>query len=157
MNPKTTDKKGIMLVMEKGWQPAESSVHQDAVIAHILGSTVLGYFVEDETAHLLLDIGFIWTIYLDGQMVLLPHPVAVAELAVEEHLRSQIRDDIDQLLSSSDAATLRLLVPPVRDEIRGVEFYQLGEQRQVRILTDSGDLVIETDLEHSLIILSLNS
>ena len=140
--------------MENRWQPAESSVHQDAVIAHVLGATPLGYIIEDETAHLLLDIGFIWSIYLDGQMALLPHPVAVAELSVEGTIRSEITNDIDQLLSSSDATTLRLLVPPVRDEIRGVEFYQLGEQRQIKILTDSGDLVIETDLEHSLINLS---
>lgn len=146
-----------MLVMENQWQPVESSVHQDAVVAHILGATVLGYLVEDETAHLLLDMGFIWTIYLDGQMVLLPHPVAVAELEVEEIVRSEIASDIEQLLSSSDAAALRLLVPPVRDEIRGVEFYQMGEQRRIKILTDSGDLVIETDLEHGLVNLSLNS
>lgn len=143
--------------MENRWQPAESSVHQDAVVAHILGATVVGYLVEDETIHLLLDMGFIWTIYLDGQMVLLPHPVAVADFSVEGQFRSEIASDIEQLLSSSDAATLRLLVPPVRDEIRSVEFYQLGEQRQIKILTDSGDLVIETDLEHSLINLRLNS
>ena len=134
------------------WQPSETSTHQDAVVAHILGATVLGYWIDDETIHLLLDMGFIWTIYLDGQMVLLPHPVAVSELTVDERTRSEISGDIDQLLSSSTNISLQhFSVPIVRDEIREVEFYEFDEQRQIRIGMDGGRLLIESNLEQGLL------
>lgn len=130
------------------WQPTETSAHQDGVVAHVIGATVLGYFIEDEALHLLLDIGFIWTIYLDGQMVLLPHPVAIAELDIGEPHRSDIREDIDQLLGNGDRVSLKYLsVPAVSCEIREVEFLEHGDQRQIRLLSDTGDFVIETDLE----------
>ena len=58
------------------WIASETTKHQDHVIAHVLGATVLGWFIAGEAAHLLLDIGFLWTIYLDGEMNLLPQGVA---------------------------------------------------------------------------------
>jgi len=69
------------------WEPAETNTHQDHVIAHVIGATVLRYFVWDETAYLLLDIGFIWNIYLGAEMGLLPESVALAELDADENLR----------------------------------------------------------------------
>lgn len=69
------------------WKAAETNTHQDHVIAHVVGASVLRCFVWDETAYLLLDIGFIWNIYLDGEMGLLPEAVALAELEVDEDLR----------------------------------------------------------------------
>src|SRR5260221_6535720 len=62
------------------WTESETTKHQDHVIAHVLGATVLGWFIAGEAAHLLLDIGFLWTIYLDGEMNLLPEGVALSEL-----------------------------------------------------------------------------
>ena len=59
------------------WVALETSTHQDHVIAHVVGATIRGYLLFDETAYLLLDIGFVWNIYLDGEMGLVPHPVAV--------------------------------------------------------------------------------
>src|SRR3982075_2714912 len=66
------------------WTQCETTKHQDHVIAHVLGATVLGWFIAGEAAHLLLDIGFLWTIYLDGEMNLLPQGVAIAELDADE-------------------------------------------------------------------------
>ena len=57
------------------------------MIAHVIGASVLRYFVWDETAYLLLDIGFIWNIYLDAEMGLLPETLALAELDLDEDLR----------------------------------------------------------------------
>lgn len=57
------------------------------MIAHVIGASVLSHFVWDETAYLLLDIGFIWNVYLDGEMGLLPEVVALAEMGVDENLR----------------------------------------------------------------------
>ena len=68
------------------WEPAETNTHQDHVIAHVIGASVLRHFVWDETAYLLLDIGFIWNIYLDAEMGLLPETVALAELNADENL-----------------------------------------------------------------------
>ena len=57
------------------------------MIAHVIGASVLSHFVWDETAYLLLDIGFIWNIYLDGEMGLVPERAALAEMEVDESLR----------------------------------------------------------------------
>jgi hypothetical protein len=69
------------------WSAAVTNTHQDHVIAHVIGASVLRYLVWDETAYLLLDIGFIWNIYLDAEMGLLPETLALAELEVDENLR----------------------------------------------------------------------
>lgn len=69
------------------WQVAGTNTHQDHVIAHVIGASVLGHFVWDETAYLLLDIGFIWNIYLDAEMGLMPEALALAEMDVDEELR----------------------------------------------------------------------
>jgi len=69
------------------WTPAETNTHQDHVIAHVIGASVMSYFVWDETAYLLLDIGFVWNIYLDAEMGLVPEALALAELNVDENLR----------------------------------------------------------------------
>ena len=66
------------------WTPLETNTHQDHVIAHVIGATPLGHFIWDETAFILLDIGFIWNIYLDLEMGLVPHSVAIAELDADE-------------------------------------------------------------------------
>lgn len=57
------------------------------MIAHVIGASALSYFVWDETAYLLLDIGFVWNVYLDAEMGLLPETVALAEMDVDENLR----------------------------------------------------------------------
>src|SRR5882762_7541644 len=78
-------------LMMDDWFAAETTTHQDHVIAHVIGATVLGYFVHEEALHMLLDIGFIWTIYLDGQMVLLPQTVAINELETGTETRDQLK------------------------------------------------------------------
>src|SRR6266850_5653090 len=96
------------------WTPKDTTTHQDHVIAHVLGATFLGYFAFDEALYVLLDIGFIWTIFLDGEMGLLPHPVAVSELEIDRETREQIKSEIDTLLSDGDAELLRLFrLPPL--------------------------------------------
>src|SRR4051812_48980740 len=79
------------------WREAETNTHQDHVIAHVIGATVLGYFAWDETAYLLLDIGFIWNIYLDGEMGLVPQVAAIAELEADSEMKSDLRDDVDAI------------------------------------------------------------
>src|SRR5205807_4118193 len=75
------------------WSSLETTTHQEHVIKHVVGATVLAWFIAGEAAHLLREIGFLWTIYLDGEMNLLPQGVAIPELDALE-------------LSSADKAEL---------------------------------------------------
>jgi hypothetical protein len=130
------------------WQSRETTTHQDHVIAHVLEATVLGYFVFDEALYILLDIGFIWTIFLDGEMGLLPHPVAISELEIDDSERAQIKADIDLLLAN-DAPVERLVKlqrPQVECQIKDVSFFAAGEQRRLMITGEEANLTIETSM-----------
>jgi hypothetical protein len=130
------------------WTPKDTTTHQDHVIAHVVGATVLGYFVFDEALYILLDIGFVWTIFLDSEMTLLPHPVAVTELEIDEPAREQIKADIDLLLSDNSAAEglRRLQTPPLHCQIIDVNVFANGELRRLVIASEDGNLAIETSL-----------
>ncbi len=130
------------------WVAAETSTHQDHVIAHVLGATVLGYFVFDETAFLLLDIGFIWNIYLDGEMGLLPHPVAIAELTADEGTKTDLRADVDLLLSEGRVGSLkRMTGSRVNSPLENAGFFVRNDSRRLVLTCESGEIVIETSLE----------
>jgi hypothetical protein len=130
------------------WTPKDTTTHQDHVIAHLLGATFLGYFVFEEALYILLDIGFIWTIFLDGEMGLLPHPVAVAELEMDAEVKQQIKADIDILLGglASPEKLLRLTPPPAECQIKDVSFSAAEERRRLLITGEEADLAIETSL-----------
>lgn len=112
-----------------GWTRAETNTHQDHVIAHVIGATPVGYFIWDETAYLLLDIGFIWNIYLNLEMGLLPQGVAIAELET----------DVNQLLKAMDQD-----IGP----IESIELFEDGDERRLVLHCETGDLIIETSLSH---------
>ncbi|MDQ2857002.1 MAG: hypothetical protein M3R68_11780 [Acidobacteriota bacterium] len=130
------------------WTAEQTSTHQDHVIAHVIGTSVLGYFVLDESLHILLDIGFVWTIYLDGQMVLLPQTAAIGELAIEADLRSQIGREIE-LLERDGRATqgFEHLTPSlVECVITEVNFFACDERRRLVLIGETANLAIETSL-----------
>ena len=111
------------------WTTAETNTHQDHVIAHVIGATPLGHFIWDETAYILLDIGFVWNIYLDLEMGLVPQSAAVAEL-------NELRAFVDQ---ADDTST---------GPIETVEVFENGDERRLVLNCESGKLVIETSLKH---------
>lgn len=125
------------------WTVMETDTHQDHVIAHVIGATPLGHFVWDETAYILLDIGFIWFLYLDLQMGLVPHPVAIAELEANEEIKNELRSRIDLWLRDASASP-----------IESVEMFESGDARRLEIVCEQGSLVIETSLssEHAITI-----
>ena len=133
--------------MRSAWTKKETTTHQDHVIAHVLDTTILGYFIHDEALYILLDIGFVWTILLDGEMGLLPHPVAISELEIDPALRDQIRTDVDVLMSSASPALLQLKLPPVECKIEEVSFFTAGDQRRFVITGEEGSLAVQTSLE----------
>ncbi len=134
--------------MTSEWSPLDTTTHQDHVIAHVIGATVLGYLILDEAIHILLDIGFIWKIYVDGEMGLLPHPVAVGELETDQDTRTQISAEIDRLLSDEDnmAESQCLKIPPARCLIAEVSCYKSGERLRIVLTGEEENLAVETSM-----------
>jgi hypothetical protein len=137
--------------MTTEWSEKETTTHQDHVIAHVVGATVLGYFIHDEALYVLLDIGFIWRIYLDGEMGLLPHPVGVGELDADEEQRSQIQADVDLLLRDGLGVDgLRQLTrAPVNCLIEEVTFQSSGDNLRLLIRGEEESLSVEMSLSSS--------
>jgi hypothetical protein len=134
------------------WSTTETSTHQDHVIAHVIGATVLGWFIAGEAAHLLLDIGFLWTIYLDGEMNLLPQGVAIAELdtdALSAADKTEIAFDAQLLMSEGREASglRRMVAAPLDCLIVGIELFSADSRRQILVCGESAKLEIETSLE----------
>ena len=109
------------------WTPAQTNKHQDHVIAHVIGATPLSHFIHDETAYLLLDIGFIWNIYLDMEMGLVPQVMAFSELGVDEE----------------SFQTMDVECGP----IESVESFEDDQERRLVLNCEHGAWVIETSLE----------
>lgn len=128
------------------WTPAETTTHQDHVIAHVIGATVLGHFVLDETAFLLLDIGFIWNVYLDGEMGLVPHPVAIAELSATDTMKAKLRLDVDALLQNRESDLEAIVPVHCGTPIRSIDFLAREEERRLVLTCEQGSVVIETSL-----------
>ncbi len=142
--------------MSQSWQPGDTTTHQDHVIAHVVDATVLGYWVLDEVLYLLLDIGFVWIVFLDGQMTLLPHPVAVSELDISQDLSAAIKADINLLLGDNDdiERLSQLKPPPLNCQsdaccIKSVEFLESGDDRRLLVHGESASLDIEMSLSTS--------
>jgi len=136
------------------WTELETSTHQDHVIKHVLGATVLGWLIAGEAAHLLLDMGFLWTIYLDAEMNLLPQGVAISELEGDELTsadRTELAFDADLLLQGGrDVQELkRFTVSPVECLIGTVQVFGGDGRRLVVISGEAGILKIETSIENA--------
>jgi len=132
------------------WTVAETNTHQDHVIAHVIGATVVGYFVWDETAYLLLDIGFIWNIYLDGEMGLVPQSQAIAELEASEEFKREIKSDIDSISQDvADGRLQALSVPNLTSPLQTVDFELRENSRRLVLTCEETTLVVETSLDNA--------
>jgi len=136
------------------WTEIETTTHQDHVIKHVIGATVLGWVVAGEAAHLLLDIGFLWTIYLDGEMNLLPQGVAVSELEgddVSSADRAELSFDADLLLSEGRRAEglKRFVGTPVLCMIDSVDVTGGDSRRRITARGEAGTVIVETSIESS--------
>ncbi|HYR78342.1 MAG TPA: hypothetical protein VEM96_21200 [Pyrinomonadaceae bacterium] len=134
------------------WKTIETTTHQDHVIAHVIGATVLGWVVAGEAAHLLLDIGFLWTVYLDGEMNLLPQGVAIPELDADELSsadKAELSFDAELLLNEGpDAAGLkRFTSAPVECLINAVDVLASNSGRRILVRGEVGNLEVETSFE----------
>ena len=114
------------------WAAAETNTHQDHVIAHVIGATPVGHFVWDETAYIVLDIGFIWNIYLDMEMGLVPHRLVISELEADDEKKREL-SEVRNVESSP---------------IESVELFENGDERRLVLNCELDRLVIETSLSH---------
>jgi len=130
------------------WTAAETNTHQDHVIAHVIGATPLGHFVWDETAYLLLDIGFIWNIYLDCEMGLVPQALTTTELDADDDTKSELRTDIDLLTQAKPATLSRMVRMDHVGPIESIEFFESDDGRRLVLTCEQGNVVIETSLSH---------
>jgi len=134
------------------WTESETTKHQDHVIAHVVGATVLGWLIAGEAAHLLLDIGFLWTIYLDGEMNLLPQGVALPELDASEISiadKAELAFDAQLLLSEGREAggLKRFIAAPVECLITAVDVFAANSERRLVVRGEIANIEIETSLE----------
>lgn len=131
------------------WSPLETSRHQDHVIAHVLGATAVGFFIADEAAHLLLDIGFVWTIYPDGEMALLPRAVAINELPLDAAHKADLLADAVLLDESHDPQTAlkRMSHAPAECLITEVTCWAGLARRRVLLRGEEASLAIEASLD----------
>jgi hypothetical protein len=114
------------------WTALETNTHQDHVIAHVIGATPLGHFIWDETAYIVLDIGFIWNIYLDMEMGLVPHRLAISELEADDETKKEL-SEVRNVESSP---------------IESVELFENGDERRLVMNCETEKLFIETSLSH---------
>ena len=136
------------------WTQIETTTHQDHVIAHVIGATVLGWFIAGEAAHLLLDIGFLWTIYLDGEMNLLPQGVAISEMDADEITsidKTELAFDAQLLLDEGCEATglKRFIASPVECLIVTTEVLAANSERRVIVHGEIASIEVETSFDSS--------
>ncbi len=130
--------------MSVEWVEAETNTHQDHVIAHVAGATALGYFVADEALHFVLDIGFVWSLYVDGEMGLVLERVALAELNETRDIRDELAADIHALHEDgSCAGTLaRVTAAPEGCSIEEVSVYRSDGQFKFVIRGEEATLIV---------------
>ena len=133
---------------EDVWEELATTTHQDHVIAHVIGTTPVGYIVLGDATHVLLDIGFIWKIYSDAEMGLLPHPVAATELDVSDALLTQMKTDIDVLLREEIGGEPLTSFSPLscRCAITNVQVLSQGDLRKIVLAGEGGNIEIQTSL-----------
>lgn len=135
--------------MSSEWSPLETNRHQDHIIAHVLGATALGYFEFDQAAHLLLDIGFFWTIFVDGEMALVLQSLALREFELTEEVKSDLSADVQSLHNGQtrQAQLLRMKKAPPGALIQEVVIYAREESRRILIEGERAQLVVEGSLQ----------
>lgn len=134
------------------WQSVETSTYQDHVIKHVLGATVLGWVVIEDAMHVLLDVGLLWTIYVNAEMSLMAQHVAIEDLESEELNHEEVlrlMADAQRLISEGREATEleRFNGAPVECTIIAVEVHASDSQRRIMVAGETADIEVETTLE----------
>lgn len=134
------------------WLPCETGKHQDHVIAHVVGATALGYFEFDQVAHILLDIGFIWTIFADGEMGLVPQSLSISELELEAAAKAALTFDIQRAHDGQTPSVGSLLIAaPDGCLIEEVRFYSASDRRRISVRGEESGIEVDSSIDTGLI------
>src|ERR1041385_3766332 len=138
------------------WTELETSTYQHHVIQHVVGATVLGWFIAEDAVHFVLDVGLLWTVYVNAEMNLMALFVAIEDLESEELPKSLI----DELMS--DAQTLidqgreasglkRFTAASVGCLVEEINLFSADSQRRIAIQGEFGTIEIRTSTDDGLI------
>ena len=138
------------------WTELETSTYQHHVIQHVIGATVLGWFVAEDAVHFALDVGLLWTVYVNAEMNLMALFVAIEDLESDE-LPGSVIDEL-----TSDAQTLidqgreanglkRFTAASVGCLVEEVNLFGADAQRRIVIRGEAGTVEIRTCTDAGLI------
>src|SRR5436190_17187111 len=74
------------------WTELETSTYQHHVIQHVIGATVLGWVIAEDAVHFVLDVGLLWTVYVNAEMNLMAMFVAIEDLESEGLSRQMVEE-----------------------------------------------------------------
>ena len=126
------------------WESRETSTHQHHVVAHVVGATALGYFQADDALHFVLDLGLVWSIYLDAEMGLVPEPMALSELGLAADERRALAEEVRALHAGEMPEGSRVTPAPPGLLIEEVELYGRDGGRRLLVRGEGASLAVET-------------
>ena len=113
---------------------------------------VLGWVVIEDAMHVLLDVGLLWTIYVNAEMSLMAQGVAINDLesdTVSSAEVMQLASDAQLLIGEGRHATglVRFTAAPVECAVVSVEMFACDAQRRIVLSGETADIEIETCLD----------
>ena len=132
------------------WTELETSTYQHHVIQHVIGATVLGWFIAEDAVHFVLDVGLLWTVYVNAEMNLMALSVAIEDLESDELPKSvidELTSDAQRLIEQGREASglKRFTAASVGCLVEEVNVFSAGSQRRIVIRGEAGTIEIHTD------------
>ena len=131
------------------WTELETSTYQHHVIKHVIGATVLGWFIAEDAVHFVLDVGLLWTVYVNAEMNLMALFVAIEDLEGDELPGSAINEltsDAQALIEQGREASglKRFAAASVDCLVEEVNLFSADARRRIVIQGDAGTVEIQT-------------
>ena len=138
------------------WTELETSTYQHHVIVHVIGATVLGWFKAEDAVHFVLDVGLLWTVYVNAEMNLMALSVAIEDLESDELPESvidELASDAQILIEQGREAggLKRFTAASVGCLVEEVNLFSADAQRRIVIRGEAGTIEIHTSTDDGLI------
>src|SRR5947208_3113535 len=138
------------------WTELETSTYQHHVIQHVIGATVLGWFIAQDAVHFVLDVGLLWTVYVNAEMNLMALFVAIEDLESDElpkFVIDELTSDAQALIDQGREASglKRFTAASVVCLVDEVNLLSAASQRQIVIHGEAGTIEIRTSTDDGLI------
>src|ERR1041384_1026960 len=141
------------------WTELETSTYQHHVIQHVIGATVLGWFKAEDAVHFVLDVGLLWTVYVNAEMNLMALFVAIEDLESEELPKAVIEElmrDAQTLIDQGREASglKRFTAASVGCLVEEINLFSADSQRRIAIQGELGTIEIRMSTDVGLISVS---